>query len=774
MGKIQEVLSILSQYRAFFVAALDIVIAIAVVVLLVEVIRKAISAYKEAHQDENKLTLRNVDYSEVEPENHSAIIRKVIAPDDVDPSANGYFVLVDAGRELYIRSFTISATPKKTHFNKTFASLFDFPSCTSSVFIEPIAEKEMSRKLDHQIDVLEQEMYTSSGQSNRVRKLRGQRDETEIWAEKVESGDEKFFNVGFLFSLYAPSIEVLNNMSDDFRNKAIARGLEISSCFAVQAEAYLSNMPMNRKIGINSKVINSDAIKMHQMDRLSLSTVFNYTSSTYSHKDGIPLGRDMFSKKPFVFDVYDPGHDGFLIVIAGKTGSGKSASIKIMCERYALQGYRFVCIDSQKRKGTSEGEYAALAEILDGVNFQISNKAQNILNIFEIHESLTYVKEDLTSGHEIRTLELADKILLATNDIRTMMQEKAMVDDALNIYIDRVVIDCITEMYRDFGIRDREPDSLYEMGQSVIGGQLTSGLIPKKLPTITDFYKKLLVSARDNTDPDLAKAYKLVIMGIKDYVKELYYSEKTVRFFTKEQFDMLPSSESRASGKCYVNEFDDIEEVIEIHGVRPYFDGQSTLTVSKNCTFTNIDISQLPDQERNIAREIAINFVNEQFIKKNSESINSADKLLAIFDEAHENFAFEYARKTLANSARTARKMNVGLIFSTQTIEEFSRYDETKDILRQAAVKMVCKQDYQDKEYLMKTLHLTDSQAELICNSIGSPDDADAETKRAHRGEMCIIDTNKVVFVKVDMIRRTEALSVETTASEIKRLYHAS
>ena len=139
-----------------------------------------------------------------------------------------------------------------------------------------------------------------------------------------------------------------------------------------------------------------------------------------------------------------------------------------------------------------------------------------------------------------------------------------------------------------------------------------------------------------------------------------------------------------------------------------------------------------------------------------------------IVDEAHENFEYEYGRKTFANMVRTARKRNVGCIFSTQTVAEFARYDETADILRQAAVKMVFKQDGQDRELLKKTLNITESQAQIITNQIGVvTDKSDPNAKTRHRGEMCVIDGEDVLFVKVDYLKAVEKLAVETDASTV-------
>ena len=764
----------MAEFKLLFVIVLVCVLIAITVIIFNRIIRRLIDGYKESQLEENKMTLSNIDYSTVEKERRGNVIRRIIEPDAVNPAPNGYFGLVDAGRELYVRSFTIDAMPKKTNFNNTFVKLLDFPGCTSSIFIEPMTETETTRKLDNHINVIESEYYAATGNTNRQRKLAGQFRETDQWAEKVENGDEKFFEVGFIFSIFATDLETLNKMSDDFRNHAIAKKIAITSCYSVEAEAYMSNMPFNHKVSIVSKGIKSDCIPMHQMDSKSLSTLFNYTASTYTHKNGMPLGRDLFTKKPFVFDPYDTSHDGFLIVIARKTGSGKSATIKVICERAQLQGYRFVAVDSQKRKNTSEGEYATLAEILDGVNIQISRESEYILNPFEVQEEKLYVKESVQTGTYVRHLDLNEKINMCANDVRTMMSGKEITDDVLNVYLDRIIIDCATLTYKQYGIRDNDPDSLYEMGSLVIHGQLTSGMVPKKRPTITAWYKNLLIMQRDNKDKDMATAYNLLVKGMKDRVRELYYSELTCQFFTREEFEQLPPHPYKKGEKVYITEDNMMEDVIEIHGTMPYFDGQSTIPLSKECRFTNFDISQLSERERITAREIIINYVTEVFIKGNAENIDDADKLMVIYDVAHENFVFPYARKTLANSARVARKMNVSLVFSTQTIAEFGRYEETEDILTQAAVKMVCKQDARHKELLMHDLNLTEAQAELVCNHIGCNDDADEETKNKHRGEMCVIDGNKVIFIKVDMMPEIENISVATDAESIREIFKAS
>ena len=772
-----QFLEFLAEYRYIFLVLLDVFIVALLVLLGIALAKMLKENYEQKHKEENALLLKNMDYSKADSEKKASIIRQCIMPDGIDTAPNGYMVINDGGVDVYIRCFTIVAMPKRVSFRKTFSDLLNFPSSMSSISVTPIADSEMSRKLDRQVVVLESEHYAAEGNSNRQRKLAGQYKKIEKMAEKVESGDEKYFRVRFLFAIKAPSLDALNRLCDEFHGKAVAKQIIISACYSVHPEAYASIFPFNQAVHIGSKIIGEDIAPEIIWSRPALSTLFNYSKASFTHRNGIPLGRDLFTKHPFLFDIYDPSHDGFTICIAGKTGSGKSVTIKVIVERCVLEGYRFVAIDSQARKGLSEGEYAALAELVGGVNIKISNNLdnENRLNPYHVEESVIFIKETASSGYNQRTLDLLGKITLVNSDIRTMMSGgKEIQNDQLNIYIDRIISDANNELYASFGIYDKNPDSLYEYGDVVVDGMLQTGYVPKKLPTITDFYKKILLMNKHNKDHLLVDAYSIIIQGMKDWVKELYYSEKSVRFFSKEEYTKLPYSDDpeKKNVKVYKNEDGEWEEVISVHGIRPYFDGQSTIKPSQECAFTNFDISQLTEFDKVVARQILMSYITEQYVKKNSETLlQSNSKLVAIFDEAHENFKYKYARVVIENSARTVRKRNLGLILCTQTIKEYDYYDETREILKQSAVRMICRQDPQDTEFLQKNLALTDTQTYMLTNVIGFKDEDDDDVKNKHRGEMCVCDANKVQFIKVDMLKRTEALSSETSAEGMEELY---
>ena len=769
MNELAELLKSLADYKDYIGYAVIGLTAFIILLLVFNAIRHALNLMREKSESLDEDALRNRDYNTLEKDLRGGVLRSIIAPDAIDPGPNSYMPIQDGGKEVYARSFTISDMPKRTIFANTFAQLLDFKNCTSSIFVIPLSEASVIHKLDRQITVLASEYAASSGDINRQRKLNGQFQESYAWADAVESGENKFFDVGFLFTIFADDLQTLNKQSDAFYTSALQKNIHLTNVYGVQPEAFVKNMPLNNELNIGSPLVNSDCVPYYMMDKFSVSTLYNYTQSSFSHRDGIPLGRDMSTGDPVLYDLYDHSHDGFTIVIAGKTGCGKSAMIKIFASRAMLHNYHFVSIDSQTKKGTSAGEYAGIAELCNGINFKISTHSDEIMNIFDVSESTRQEKISATQFREIRTLELADKISMVVYTLSTMIQGNKEYDSMeTQTYINRILIDVCTDLYRHFGIIDGDPDSLYEEGQTVVRGQMTTGRVQKELPTITDFYKMVLLAQSQNDDPTLSGAYNIILMAMKDYVRELYYTEDSCIFIPKESFLEMPYMPGTGYREWQNPKTKKKERVLEIHGIKPYYDGQSTMHISRDCPFTNIDISQLPDNERGLARQIAMDFVNENFIKKNSESIDSADKLALIVDEAHESFAFPYMRKTLDMLVRTARKRHAGIILSSQTVKEYGLHPETEAILKQAATKFVFKQDFQDKKYLMETLGITESQADTIVSRIGGNVSDDSDKKR-HRGEVCIIDNKNVCFTKIDMLSKTEALPVETDATEVEK-----
>lgn len=691
-----------------------------------------------------------------ESKNEISSIRKLVAPDGVNPNPLSYFVINDNGSDVYVRTFTVDLMPKRTVFAITFSTLFNFERVTSSVLIEPMSEGAAADLLDKTVVEIETNIITArkGGDSNSVRKLRGKLNETEDWARRIETGENTFYRVGFLFTLFADSLENLNDASDTFRNLAKEKQIGLTSCFAIQPEAYLSNMPFNCRYRSACGSIKSSGIKLHHMDKLSISTIFNHIQNDFYHRKGIIIGRNMFSWRPVGYDPYDVSHNGYNISFSGMTGTGKSATIKILASRLTSKNnYCFVCIDSQK-KG-DRGEYSMLADILCGVNYQIGNNDSIIINPFELDEEVEW--SELRGEYTV--LRLNDKIAEATNNIMMfVVGVKDNIDFNTSVFIERIVTDITTELYQNAGIKENNPDSLYEKGKGMINNVVSSGKTKKLLPTITDFYKLALIKNRENLLKEHQLAYRIILDTLKDRVKELHFCPKCNIFYNKMEMDHL-------DGTCRCGK----EKIISIYGIKSFYDGQSTVSLKTKSRFTNIDISGLPEDERPVARKIALSFVLEEFIKKNAINPKKTKKLSVIVDEVHENFKYLFAVRSLDYTSRTSRKRLVSLWTATQTLKDYNRMAETEALLTQAVTKFVFKQPYNDREWVKKSLNLTSGQVDKLLELGGDPTDKDETNER--KGEVCIVDNGKVCFCKIDYLKEAEAVFAETDPNILKNMY---
>ncbi len=781
MFELYEFLQQISAYMGLIKAAIVAIVITIFVIIVANALRHLRQQLDEQRQEQMRDdNLKNIDYDTLTKKEKVSTLRNLIAADAIDVGPNSYMILSDGGQNVYLRSLTISRLPRRDQFANTFAELLNFQNCESSIFVKPITEDEMLRKYNKHINILAGESYEAEKNSNinRVRDISGQIADANAYAAQIESGENKFFEVGFLFTLKATDLKELNKLTQDFHAKALEKNMDVSCCYAVQPEAFANNAPFNKMVKVDSPNIKSDAIRFWNFDKFSVSALYNYTQASFSHRNGVPLGRDLFTAMPIIYDIFDGSHDGYNIVVAGKTGTGKSALVKMMICRQVILGYHFVSIDFKQRKGTSEGEYAALATLCDGVNFQISNLASNCLNIFDVSETTRYVKDGANVLHEIRTLDLSDQITMKVNIILKLVMgadDKQVSSKITEItYLENIIIENMKLLYRSFGFVDGDPDSLYTVPgniQASEDAEILDGRVMKKMPVMSDYYKQLLISRRDNKDNNLTDMYNVLIMALANDVGELYYSDLTCRFFTRKQFEALPWNPT-TKAREYVNpDLHNQKEVVhEVHGIRAYLDGQSSIRINRDCPFTNIDISLLPEGEKKLFQQITLDYVNENFVKKNSLTLDSEAKMVVIVDEAHEMFKNQYDRAILDSVARTARSRNVSLMLISQTLKEYDYSKETMDILKQATTKFVFKQDKQDEEWLNKNVNLTPAQVSLIVKQIGG-NTSEPEEQNKHRGEVCIIDNKTVAFCKVDYREDTEKLAVATDAKGIKEAF---
>ena len=692
--------------------------------------------------------------------------RDICCADGINPSQLEYIVINDGGRNVYECALYADKIPRRSTFAVTYAELMNFPNCTTSVFWEPLSSAESQKLLDKRVIALESELIAANKDldTNRARRLSAKLGECEEWARVIEAGLNVFFKVAFLFVVRADSLEGLDDACTELYSIGKEKGIDIVGCYGAHAEGLLASAPLNKMMKVGKGPFKDLIVKYHIMDKNSLGDTFNHTESFFSHKNGILGGRNMFTHQPVLIDPYDRSHSGYNMCISGITGAGKSAGLKMYSSRWMeVFGYRMAFIDYDSPNG-AEGEYVPLVRTEGGVVFQLKHGSDNILNIFDIDVELEYLP---SIRKEVRKLNLMEKCADCTNIILSMIKDGREVDSFdTDVYLTKIVSDTVVGLYAAKGIEEGHPDSIYEDGQVYEGGRISSGRVRKTMPTLHEFFISLLNRRRFNTDELQDKAFSVAIAGIQPFIKECYYSEKSIGEYSAEEYSALPVDEN---GLKYTVINGDRERVYSVIGVKPYYDGQSTLRVSEDTQSMDIDLSQLPPADKRIAQQIACNFVNEYFVKKNSNNPHKLQKCAVVVDEFHNTFAFYESRKFIESMYRQARKRFVCMITITQALADYNAYEETKAIVKNTAMKILYKQAKMDANFIREVTPLTESQLDQVMR-LGGTVDANGDIDKSRKGECCLIDNeDTVVFIKVDYLR-SEAKICETDPEKIARM----
>lgn len=695
---------------------------------------------------------------------HGKNVRDLIASDGFDASNLEYITINDGGRNVYVMCCYINKLPAKTMFATTFAPLFNFPGVTSNVFITPLGDTKSQQVVDRRVHTLDVELGEAqeSGDTNRVRKMQNKFNKAQQWASKIESGDNSLYSVQFLFTLFAESVEGLYRKISDFHSRALQEQIEIVSCYALQSEAFLSTYPLNK----TEKFRKVDFIRSHVFDRRALGDVFNHTNCSFTHPNGVYLGHYLNSQQAFLFDPFDKSHDGFGAIFAGGTGTGKSATIKMLQSRLADFGVRFRTLDIESR--ATHGEYTLTALAAGGVNFDIKAHGANKLNPFDLSSEMEY---DESSGIEYEVLRLAEKRAYLVDLFLSMVKMGTKeVPATLDKAMASILSDMCNALYNERGIIDEKPETLFTTEGNNF---LNAGKTKKQMPTITDAFKWLMINKHINDNSLHDEAYQVLVDTMREQVNEVYYGKESIRFFTREEYEVMEDAEHGRKCTAYK---DGKEIVVPVVGSKAYFDGQSTLRADFLTPYVNYDISQIPEADRKFAILVLLGYIEENDIKPNSANPLRTTPLIVLIDELHILFPYAEARRCVERFYRTARKRWVGPWVATQSLADFGnkdKYPELGGVYKNTDTYFLFRHKAADRDYLRKETELTASQVEHVFSLGFDPTDPDVteEEKKRRTGELCVIDKGRVAFVKVDYLEKTEAAFVETNVEKIKKMH---
>ena len=581
-------------------------------------------------------------------EKNKSTLKDLLAPSGVDASHYDYLEIFSK-ISRYARTFYITTLPRQATFPYFLSGIYDFGDVTTSVYITPISETTSQNDLNKQIVELQSERYVAHdrGDINRESILTAKQAEAESLRDQIAAGYNKLFDATIICTLFAYSKDELDKYSELLAMEASKNLISLKTAWALQEEGFKSNLPLDRNI----------ITRKHTFDRGSMATVFPFVSADAGHEIGVPIGINKQTGLPLLFDNFSSKMTNYNMIIFGKSGAGKSVTIKtIMARSAVLMGVENLVLDA-------EGEYVVVAEALRGINVNISPTSDTIINIFDIEPEL--VKDEIT-GKEKYVLNVENKVEDATQALLTMARGTTKSDE-VNELTKQIIGEIVAEEYKEKGITS-DPESLYEIGNDMS----SVGRVQKDMPTITSWYEILEKNAAENTNTTYEFHYNYLTKVMKQYCKKF-------------------------------------------NGQMSYFDGQSTFELQEGSLFININISQLEERfARPLAQQILLSWIWEKYVKKNSEDKSKAKSKRVLVDEAWMLLAYPEAVDFLNTMARRARKRNVSLTVVSQKFQDFYENKSVQAVLTSAETKLFLAQDKSEIDYLKEVFKLSEGEANFL------------------------------------------------------------
>ena len=607
-------------------------------------LRKEQQAAAEKEKMESNINLTQAEEN-ILKKNQSSL-QDLIAPSGIDCRHFDYLEIFSKVSR-FARVFYVTTIPRQATFPYFLSGIYEFGDVNTSVFINPITENSSINDLNKTIVELESERVVANnrGDINRVSILTTKQAEAESLRDEIAAGYNKLFEATIICTLFAYNKTELDKMSEILAMEASKTQIGLKTAWALQEEGFKSNLPLN----------NNSISRKHVFDRGSMSTVFPFVNADAGMESGVPIGINKQTGLPLIFDNFSSSLTNYNMIIFGKSGSGKSVTIKTIMARSAiLMGVENMVLDA-------EGEYTVVADALRGINVDISPTSDTIINIFDIETEV--VKDEIT-GREVEVLNVENKVEDVTQALLTMARG-ATKSEEVNELTKQIIAEIVAEEYKARGITS-DPASLYETSEDGLAN------VKKEMPTISSWYERLVRKKEENTIDTYQYHFDYLLKVMKQYCRTF-------------------------------------------NGQMAYFDGQSTFELLESCPFINLNISKLEERfARPLAQQILLSWIWEKYVKKNSEDKKKARAKRVLVDEAWMLLAYPEAVDFLNTMARRARKRNVSLTVVSQKFQDFYENKACQAVLTSSETKLFLAQDKAEIEYLKEVFKLSEGESNFL------------------------------------------------------------
>ena len=383
--------------------------------------------------------------------NQLPTIADIIAPQSVEVN----FQAIRVGNRFY-RTFFIAGYPRYVSIGWLTPAINFEHSLFISMYIYPVFTDDVLSNLKRKIAEMEATLAADAEKGKPENpKISAALDDALGLQAELAKGMERFFQFSLYISLSSPSVEDLDDATKKLSSTLAALLVSIKPATLQLEDGFKTMLP-----------IGQDRLSMtRNMDTSSLASTFPFTSATLTQDKGVMYGINQQNGSLVIFDRYSMENANE--VVFGKSGSGKSFTIKLEIMRQFMFGTEVIVIDP-------ESEYDKLAESLGGEYLNFSATSPVRINPFDL--SGIYEEGENELGLKILSLRALLKIMLG----QISPEEDAILDKAL------------VETYADKGIT-ADPATQ-----------------TKTPPILQDLYQKLMTMQDQKAQPIALRLEKFV------------------------------------------------------------------------------------------------------------------------------------------------------------------------------------------------------------------------------------------------------------------------
>jgi len=390
--------------------------------------------------------------------------------------------------DKFARTIFVSGYPRYLHTN-WFAPIVNLDRVLDvSLFVVPKNTATVLKQLRDQLARLQAEAIEESSKGKvRNPMLETAMSDIEDLRDRLQQGTDKFFELGIYITLYEASAKELDETESKIRGLLEYQLVYPKPAIFRMVEGFASTLPLN-----------DDRLNVHSsLNTEPLSSIFPFVSSDLTSNSGILYGINTNNNSLVLFDRFNLENAN--AVVFGKSGGGKSYTVKLEILRSLLMGTQVIVIDP-------EDEYRYLADTVGGTIVRIAINSDQHINPFD----LPALKEGESSSDVFNShiLDVAGLLKLMLGDVTP--QEDSILDEAL---------------IQTYAIRDITPDSDFSKAappimsdlQNVLEGLTGAEAIATRLRKFTQGTFAGFLNQPTNVPLD----NQLLVFSIRDMEEEL-------------------------------------------------------------------------------------------------------------------------------------------------------------------------------------------------------------------------------------------------------------